>query len=193
MIDTGETSEGDDPDGFAVEDVEPDGAVHKAVVALQGCFLDRKLPVAGKRLWIKLQRICRHELDDRKRVDEASDVTLALIDWAESQRDGGRTHHECLTVNGGADSGESPTKPQPPVQTSPRGFFGGSDLIAELDIDPKKEQAFMNQLTRKRNSLGDDVWIESENRRPNTPTFLYKASDPAILKIAKRYKRDDSA
>ncbi|WP_442485601.1 hypothetical protein [Aeoliella sp. SH292] len=86
LLDSGQNSEGDSPESFAFEDIEPGGDVHSAVVALEACCTGKKLPWEGRRCWIELQRICRHEPDERKRVTHASDAAQQLAEWVESLR-----------------------------------------------------------------------------------------------------------
>ena len=65
------------------------------------------------------------------------------------------------------------------------GLLGGKDLRDALGVHPTRADAFMRQLTRIREKMGDD-WLEVNNPRSNSPKFLHRIE--AVRDLAERYK-----
>ena len=85
FLESGQTSEGDDPDELDVESVETGGAIHRAITELQACY-GGKLPAPEPHnSWIGLQRACRREIDPTTRQVQAHECAGELRDWACSQ------------------------------------------------------------------------------------------------------------
>jgi hypothetical protein len=73
------------------------------------------------------------------------------------------------------------------------GFLGGTELADALRVHPSRRDAFFVQLQRKRKNLGDDCWIETTERGPNRPAFLYRVDSPQLQKLAAPYVNAKSA
>jgi hypothetical protein len=81
---------------------------------------------------------------------------------------------------------EGAPAPAPP----PRGYFGATELADVLDVVQDKREAFSTALSRARDTLPEDSWLEVQNKRPNAPTFLYRADCGEIRALAKKYQMD---
>lgn len=83
FLESGETSEGYDPDELDCEALEEDGEVRLAVQAVQRHYPSGKLPAPdGRNPWRSLLDACRNEQDPLKRQNEAHRSAEELREWA---------------------------------------------------------------------------------------------------------------
>lgn len=100
FLESGQTSERDDPNEVDWEAVEPHGYLHDAVRRVETYYLPQKLPAPQARnAWRDLLRTCRHENDLFKRQNEAHEHAYQLKQWAKGEIDRlGQTNDEQLTT-----------------------------------------------------------------------------------------------
>lgn len=68
------------------------------------------------------------------------------------------------------------------------GFLGGAALADALGVHASRRNAFSKKLERARKGLEEECWQEVANRRPNSPTFLYRADSPKIRELAANFQ-----
>ncbi len=70
---------------------------------------------------------------------------------------------------------------------SSSGFLGREDLADALGIHATRRDAFFQQLSRRRKSLGDDNWHEVRDPQSNSSRYLYRADSPKLRDLAAGY------
>ena len=80
-----------------------------------------------------------------------------------------------------------------PVREPAIGFLGGIELANALGVHPTRRAAFSRQLDRHRASLGDDIWHEVSNPRPNSPRYLYRMDSASLRALAASYHEERPA
>ncbi len=68
------------------------------------------------------------------------------------------------------------------------GSLGGKELFEALGIHLSQYNAFEQQLSRNRKSLGDGNWVENSDPLPNRPRFLYRADSNELRDLARKYQ-----
>lgn len=77
----------------------------------------------------------------------------------------------------------------PPSHHEPTGFMGVAALAKVFGVPKARMDGFKKRLERERMSLGDDAFHEVRDPRPNSPKYLYNASNPRIREIAAEYAK----
>ncbi|REK24790.1 MAG: hypothetical protein DWQ41_13245 [Planctomycetota bacterium] len=71
---------------------------------------------------------------------------------------------------------------------TPTGFLGGEELAEALGVHTTRRDAFFQQLTRKRKTLGGECWKEVGDAPAHSPRFLYRVDSDALRDLAVGYQ-----
>ena len=74
------------------------------------------------------------------------------------------------------------------VQSKSHEYMGGKKLTEHLGIPADQFSAFHSFLSRNREKLGDEYWIETSNSKSREPRYLYRVDCPVLLERAKKYR-----